>query len=214
MTTNRTKYPRSFHLPWSLGATDDDKTLDTVEHFVGHDVVVSEKCDGENTTLYSDGFMHARSLDSRTHESQAWVRALAATMIGNLPQGWRVCGENLFAKHSIGYDRLGSYFYVFAIYNEHNVCLSWDETAEWAALLGLLTVPVLYRGQWDEDAVKACYTGKSSLGSTQEGYVVRKASAYHYDDFSQSLAKFVRANHVQTGAAHWRSMSITPNTLG
>lgn len=210
---SRIKYPRSSHLPWSLGATDDDKTLASTTHFEGEEVVVTEKCDGENTTIYGDGYCHARSLDSRTHESQTWVRRLASTLIGNLPEGWRVCGENLYAQHSLGYDRLSSFFYVFAIYDESNRCLSWDETVEWATLLGLETVPVLYRGVWDETAVKACYTGKSALGNEGEGYVVRVTRAFSYEDFSRSLAKFVRANHVVEGSAHWRSKSIVPNKL-
>lgn len=213
MTIQRYKYPRSYHLPWSEGATSDDKTLTSVDHFVGREVVVSEKCDGENTTLYSDGYMHARSLDGRTHESQAWVRALAATMVGNLPAGWRVCGENLYARHSLGYDRLGSYFYVFAIYDQDNRCLSWDDTVEWAALLGLEVVPVRYRGLWDEAAVKGCYDGSSAFGNEGEGYVVRVTGGYHYTEFSRSLAKFVRRGHVQEGAAHWRSLAVTPNIL-
>jgi len=44
--TTRTKYPRSFHLPWSMGATDDDKTLGSVEHFVGRVVVVANELGG------------------------------------------------------------------------------------------------------------------------------------------------------------------------
>ena len=211
--TTRIKYPRSFHLPWSLGATDDDKTLGSVDHFVGQDVVVTEKLDGENTTIYAGGYMHARSVDGRSHESQAWVRALAATIGHDLPEGWRVCGENVFATHSLGYDRLASYFYVFAIYDENNVCLSWDETVEWAALLGLEVVPVLYRGEWDQKAVEACYDGSSRVGNEGEGYVVRVADAFGYDAFSRSLAKFVRANHVQTGAKHWRSCAVVANGL-
>lgn len=212
----RFKYPRTFHLPWSLGATDDDKThtLKTIETmFGGHQVVVSEKFDGENTTLYPDSYMHARSVDSRSHESQAWVRALAATVGHNIPKGWRICGENVYAQHSIGYDRLDSYFYVFAIYDEHNQCLSWDDTVEWAALLGLITVPVLYRGEWNQDAVMACYDGTSRVGTEGEGYVVRIADGFAYSEFKQSLAKFVRADHVLAGAKHWRSCSVVANTL-
>jgi hypothetical protein len=208
----RTKYPRTWHLPFSKGATDDDKTLGSVDHFVEQEVVVTEKMDGENTTIYSDSYMHARSVDSRSHESQTWVRAFAANVGHDIPEGWRVCGENVYAQHSISYNRLETYFYVFAIYNEDNVCLSWDETVEWAALLGLTTVPVLYRGIWNEEAIKACYDGTSKVGDEGEGYVVRLAGSFAYDDFSRSLAKFVREDHVQTGAKHWRSCAVVANT--
>lgn len=212
MATNRTKYPRSFHFPWSLGATDDDKTLGTVEHFVGCDVVVTEKLDGECTTLYPDGYMHARSLDSKSHESQAWVRALAGRIARDIPSTMRVCGENVFARHSIGYEALNSYFHVFGIF-EGNLSLSWDEVEAYSGMLGLQTVPVLYRGVWDEQAVKACYTGTSRYGGIQEGYVVRLARAITIDEYPVALAKFVRANHVQSGAAHWRSQAVVPNKL-
>ena len=215
----RTKYPRTYHLPWSLGATDDDKTHGeaAVESmFGGREIVVTEKMDGENTTIYADGYLHARSLDSANHPSRNWVKAnVAPLMVGNLPAGWRVCGENLYAKHSLGYDALpGTYFMVFAIYDEANRCLSWDETVEWATLLGLTTVPVLYRGEWDEAKVKACYTGKSACGAEGEGYVVRAAEGFSYEEFAGSVAKFVRANHVTTGSVHWAHATVTPNRIG
>lgn len=209
---SRTKYPRSFHLPWSLGATDDDKTLDSVDHFVGQEVVVTEKLDGENTSIYPDGYVHARSLDSRSHESQDWVRALAGRIARDIPATMRVCGENVFARHSIAYEALDTYFLVFALF-EGDLSLSWDEVEAYSEMLGLQTVPVLYRGVWDEAAVKACYSGTSRMGGVQEGYVVRLAKSFTLDEYPTSLAKFVRADHVATGAAHWKSAAVVPNKL-
>lgn len=43
---NRSKYPRTYHLPWSESRTDDDKTLDenqTNLNFANKIVVVTEK---------------------------------------------------------------------------------------------------------------------------------------------------------------------------
>ena len=54
------KYPRTFHLPWSPGATSDDKMLDGIDHFFGCECVITEKLDGENTTIYYNGYFHAR----------------------------------------------------------------------------------------------------------------------------------------------------------
>ncbi len=208
--TPRTKYPRSFHLPWSLGATSDDKVLASVEHFTGQEVVVTAKMDGENTSLYRDG-IHARSLDGAHHESQAWVRSLQGRIGHEIPENWRVCGENLFARHSIAYQGLPSYFQVFSIWNERNEALSWDETTEWAELFGLVAVPVLWRGIWDEETVKSLY--RSTLdGNVLEGYVVRVAASFPYAAFAKSLAKFVRANHVTTDQ-HWKSQAVVPNKL-
>lgn len=183
-----------------------------MNHFHHRDVVVTEKLDGESTTIYADGYVHARSIDGRGHVSQTWVRALAARVAHNIPEGWRICGENVYARHSISYDRLGTFFYVFGIYDENNMCLSWDRMMDWAEVLGFQTVPVLYRGEWDEPAVKSCYTGESRVGQESEGYVIRMADSFHYEDFSANVAKFVRANHVQTDI-HWKSVPIVPNTL-
>jgi hypothetical protein len=184
--------------------------LSSVAHFEGREVVVTVKMDGENTTLYRDG-IHARSLDGASHESQAWVRALQGRIGRDIPEGWRVCGENLFARHSIGYQGLPSYFMAFSIWNERNETLSWDETVEWAALLDLVTVPVLWRGTWDEAAIKGLYQPTLD-GNPMEGYVVRVAASFPYEAFAKSLAKFVRSNHVQT-TEHWKSQAVVPNKL-
>jgi hypothetical protein len=41
------------------------------------------------------------------------------------------------------------------------------------------------------------YTKQSVLGGEQEGYVIRLADGFQYDDFKQSVGKFVRKNHVR-----------------
>jgi hypothetical protein len=205
------KYPKTMHLPWSRGYTDDDKILRSTDHFTGQEVVITEKMDGENTTMYPD-FIHARSLDSKDHPSRHYVKTLHGGIQFLIPEGYRLCGENVYAKHSLSYSALPAYYMLFSVWNEYNVCLSWDETEAWAERLGLVTVPVLYRGIWDEVAAKACYTKQSNCGGEQEGYVVRLASSFAYGDFKRSVAKFVRKNHVQTDE-HWLSKPIEPNRL-
>jgi hypothetical protein len=59
----------------------------------------------------------------------------------DIPLGWRVCGENVFAKHSIYYDKLPSYFLVFSIWDENNFSLNWEEVEGLCELLGFYTVP-------------------------------------------------------------------------
>ena len=207
------KYPRTYHLPWSPGGTSDDRILASLSHFEGKEVVVTEKLDGENTSMYSD-HIHARSLDSNHHPSRTCVKSLHGQICHEIPHSWRVCGENVYALHSIPYSSLEAHFYVFGIYDENNQCLSWDETEEYAAILSLPTVPVLYRGIFDEDKIKACWTGKSvaSPGDQQEGYVLRVAQAFPYDAqdeglFSKFTAKYVRAGHVQTDQ-HWMEKKL------
>jgi len=205
------KYPKSYHLPWSEGFTSDDKRIKKIEHFIGKDIVVTEKLDGENLSMYRN-HIHARSLDSSDHESRHWVKMFHSTFAYRIPKNWRFCGENVYATHSIHYQELSSYFYLFNIWNEENVCLSWDETVKWATELGIETVPVLYRGVFDEKKVKETYSKRSALGGEQEGYVVRFAESFHYDDFRFAVGKFVRKDHVQTDE-HWLNQRVIPNQL-
>lgn len=209
-TTALRKYPRTPHLPWSPGATSDDVYLNDTSNFEGREIVVTEKLDGENTTIHPGG-THARSLDSAAHPSRTHMRALAGQIAHELPGDFRIVGENVYATHSIHYTALPAYFLVFGV-QSGNVSLAWDDVAGYASMLGLPTVPVLYRGPWNEDAVCACYTGVSLCGGEQEGYVVRLAEAFDLDDFGTSVAKFVRKGHVTTDE-HWMSKSVWPNEL-
>lgn len=227
---DRYKYCRTPHLPWSPGYDPNSEVLGDPGFFVGKEVVISEKIDGENCSFYSDGYIHARSINSRHHPSRSWVKGLAAQVAPNLPTGWRCVGENLFAFHSILYTELPSYFFCFGIYNESNICISWDETTEFCQLLGLEMVPVLYRGLWDEQLIRERWTGKGSYPTfatkqasptslddfyptSAEGYVVRLATAFHYNDFAKSVAKWVRPHHVVDRGIHWITATVFPNRL-
>lgn len=201
------KYPRTPHLPWSQAVSEDDVRVQSVAVFENKEVVVTEKMDGENTTLYND-HLHARSLDSRNHPSRNWVKQWHASIARDIPPEWRICGENLYACHSVPYDNLASYFYGFSIWNNQGSCCSWDETLEWFGLLGIEPVPVLYRGDWDASLIR----GFKVDTSKQEGYVVRTAEAFQYDKFDQHIAKWVRKGHVQTDT-HWMHQELIPNKL-
>lgn len=208
--TKYIKYPRTYHLPWSAGRSSDDKVLHNTKQFEGKEVVITVKMDGENTTFYDD-YVHARSLTYHSHKSRDLVKQLHATIAHDIPSGWRICGENLYAEHSIAYQNLEAYFLVFSIWNEKNICSSWDETCQWSSLLGLATVPVLYRGLWDEALVKE-YKFSEIDNDPCEGYVVRVADEFHYKDFKNCTGKYVRSNHVTTDE-HWLNKSVTPNKL-
>lgn len=200
MTTKRTKYPRTPHLPWSPGSTSDDKVItpENLNFLESCDVVITEKLDGENTTIYTD-YCHARSLEGRHHPSRDWIKQFQFQIGYMIPDGWRVCGENMFAKHSIFYDGLTTYFYVFSVWEEDR-CLSWGETLAFCEKLGLKTVPVIYKGPWKKIDLPV----GSDVGNEIEGYVVRNQEAFLYADFGKNVAKYVRANHVQTDK-HWKT---------
>lgn len=193
------KYPRTHHLPWSQGMNDDDRIINSLDAFIGQRVIVTEKMDGENTSLYRN-YTHARSVDGRSHSSRDWVKQFWSGISADIPEGWRICGENLFAKHSIHYTALNTYFMGFSLWNERNLCLSWDETLEWFSLMNITPVPVLFDGIFNEDIIKSLWN--SSDWSSREGYVVRVADAIPYADFRYKFGKFVRKGHIQT-IKHW-----------
>lgn len=205
--TGHVKYPRTWHLPWSPGVTRDDRVQHDLSRLEGQEVVATVKMDGENTTLYADG-LHARSLAYASRVDRDRMRALHASLSADIPDGWRVCGENAWAEHSIRYENLPDFFLVFSVWNEKNICLSWDETVEWAALLGLRTVPTIWRGTWNESFLRDLYT-PTFEGEACEGYVVRLARSFAYGDFRRNILKYVRKGHVTTGV-HW-TQTIRPN---
>ncbi len=208
--TSHVKYPRTYHLPWSPGVGRDDRVLSDTTHFEGKEVILTAKMDGEGTTMYND-HIHARSLDSKDHESRSWVKSLHGRIAHDIPEGWRICGENLYAEHSIHYNNLRSHFMLFSVWNEKNECLPWQETVEWAELLGLHTVPVLYEGLWDEEKIMGLYQPFLD-GDECEGFVVRVADSFSYRQFRESVAKYVREKHIQTNQ-FWMRKKVVRNEL-
>lgn len=209
MNTPRYKYPSTPHLPTSMGLQRDDTRISTLDNLIGREIVVTEKMDGENTTMYCD-HIHARSLDSKHHPSRDWVKKFWSTIRLDIPEGWRICGENMYAQHSITYNSLSSYFMGFSVWDNNNHCLSWDDTLEFFELLTIKPVHEIYRGIFD---IKVLSNIENTFDvQNKEGFVVRIADSFHYHDFSTHVAKWVRKGHVQTDQ-HWMHQQIRPNTL-
>jgi len=216
------KYPRTYHLPFSLGYTSDDKVLKSDSHLVGKKVMVSLKMDGEAVTAYKTGEFHARSLDSKHSDYHSWMASFIKSFSYLIPEGIRVCGEYLYAKHSIEYTELSTYFMIYSLWRDEQ-CLSWDETEliinqinkqliefGYPEINLLKTVPVLYIGIYDTEKIKQI--AKQTVANGGEGIVVRIVDSFSYVDFPKSLAKYVRPNHVQTDK-HWKNQQIVPNKL-
>jgi hypothetical protein len=232
------KFPKIKHLPFSMSSTSDDVWLDSTISFWDEKVVVAEKIDGECTTMTRES-CYARSPDSKNshHPSRSYVKQLHAAIKQEIPEGWRICGEGTYAKHSIYYDGLPSYYLVFGVFDDKDVYLSWDQVEEWAKLLGFPTVPVLYKGIYNDELEKklmSFWPFASLLGAPEaEGFVVRKTSAIYpgwshaYPDcdcgecnfgddsattsWDNSISKFVRPSHVKTDK-HWFN-NWSPNKL-
>jgi ATP-dependent RNA circularization protein (DNA/RNA ligase family) len=206
------KYPKTFHLPFSLGLQNDDRRLPVETCFNGKNVAVTVKMDGENTSMYRDG-IHARSLYAMSHPSQHYIKGYWANIKHLIPEGWRICGENMYARHSIVYENLESFFYVFSIWDENNMCLPLVGTLDFCEEYGLTHVPVAYSfngfSKSTMELTESIYHKLVENG--EEGIVIRNMDSYAYEDFQTNVAKAVRKNHVQT-QTHWTKTWV-PNKL-
>lgn len=205
---DKKKYPRTPHLPFSRSVQSDDVRLKDSSFLLGQEVVITEKMDGENTTAYSFG-VHARSLDSAYHPSRSVVRAWHGSVAYLMPENYRFVMENLYAEHSIRYDSLDSFLNLFAVVQDNDTYLSWDDVEAWAAELGIPTAPVLFRGVLEESVFAQVIASLDT--EHQEGFVVRSAEAFAEDKFAEHVAKWVRPRHVQT-TEHWLK-TWKPNAL-
>jgi len=202
------KWPKTWHVPDSPGITRDDRVLENIDHLKNREIVITEKLDGETFSLYYN-HLHARSQDYPHHESQNWLKAFHARFKYLIPAHWQIAGEYLYAQHTICYDELTSYFYVFAIIdNKLQMVFSLDETLLICQSLGLVYVPILYRGLLPD---KFIMPKKSVFGQEIEGYVVRPTGEFPVSEIYKNMAKYVRADHVKTDK-HWRTNWV-PNKL-
>ena len=213
MEQDNTKYPRTYHLPWSPGATSDDKRQPAdwfyAYGFPGSEIVITEKLDGENTA-FMKGDVYSRSHATPTRSP--WSRnlwdkdGLLWRVKNRISEEEIIYGENLYGEHSIHYDRLPAYFFAFA-YRTGNYWNNWDNVEEMAKIIEVPTVPVLWRGVIDTEPqlkriVSELMAEPSVYGDTKEGVVIRKTQGFDTWNFSQNVVKYVRENHVQTDQ-HW-----------
>jgi hypothetical protein len=209
------KYPRTLHLPFSRSKTDDDKVHKNLDFIKNKNMLVTVKMDGESCTMYND-HIHARSISSGNHHSRDWVKYFHSTIKHEIPPGWRICGENLYAEHSIHYDNLESYFYGFSVWIDGNICLDWEETKSYFSMLGITPVEELYNSREsyselsNEEILKCLVQTVTERG--EEGYVVRNFHGFHFDDFKENVGKWVRPNHVTTDQ-HWMHKELIKNGL-
>jgi hypothetical protein len=201
------KYNRTYHLPFSKGATSDDRVAESTTGLLGREIVITEKLDGENTGMERGG-VYARSHAEYT--CSPWskeVRQLHTVKVGPyIEEGLMLFGENMEGVHSIEYDCLESYFYLFGA-RKDGVWSSWKEVEEYSYLLDIPTVPVLFKGVVNtevelEELVNTLISRGSRLGGVIEGVVVRVEDSFYDDDFPTSLQKWVRRDHVTTDE-HW-----------
>ena len=75
---------------------------------------------------------------------------------------------------------------------------------------GPTPVPVIYRGEFDLGLLEKIASDFDV--ENKEGFVVRVAHSFDYNEFSTHVAKWVRRGHVQTDQ-HWMHQQVRPNGL-
>ena len=219
------KYPRTYHVPFSPGATSDDKRLseeDFIKHFTYKRLIFSEKLDGENCAItHFDCYARSHGAPTRSPWSiNLWGNdGLLWRIKDSIGEDETIYGENLYGEHSIHYNKLTSYFHLFAA-NNNKEWYSWDDVELMGRILGIPTVPVLGSGYITSvDELKGIIDEymkqPSAYGDTKEGVVIRVMDAFSVEEpFYHNVCKYVRANHVQTDehwTKHWKKAELYAN---
>jgi hypothetical protein len=137
------------------------------------------------------------------------MKAFAAGISPHLSDDDRIVGEYLVARHSIGNDALPSYFLAFAWIISDKVQW-WDATVSRFDDLGIVHIPILYRGPLDDQVLEKTI-GQFYL-EAQEGFVIRATSAFQDSEIPTLMGKYVHADHVES-EQHWMHMEVVQNGL-
>lgn len=213
------KYPRTFHLPFSPGATKDDKRHPDIPGlFVGMPLTLTEKVDGSNVCLEQKQVYARSHQGAPRHPSFDALKAFHASVMPLLPDNMQLFGEWCWARHSIAYGALPHYLLLFGVRDiREQTWLEWEAVERWANILGCATVPLLEQFTAQNDTgfravVERHARELSVLGGEREGVVVRWSGRFAQEDFSRATGKWVRAGHIQTDD-HWTGQAIVRNRL-
>lgn len=151
------------------------------------DLVLIEKLDGQNNCFNKYGvFARSHTLPS----AHPWDKPMRERweLIKNDLNDLEIFGENMYGIHSIAYQKLESYYYVFAV-REKGHWLSWEEVKFYASMLDFPTVPEIliqvklseiFNEIEDEDKILETWLTKN-LGMTWEESVETAGLLGGYD---------------------------------
>jgi hypothetical protein len=215
------KYPRTYHTPFSPGLKNDDRRVDTIDHWLNRPVMLTEKMDGSNLCFERDNVYSRSHSKYPVHESFNMAKGEWQRVRYQIPEGVQVFGEWLFAKHSIHYLDLPAYFMIFGVHDLRNdMWWDWLGVKYFAAELGFPTVPVLGTATCAtasqlEAAILSTISSRQTEEHPVEGIVNRPdvtEQCFPDSEFARKLCKWVRKDHIQTDE-HWTRQAIVRNCL-
>lgn len=221
------KYNRTYHYPFSQGATNDDrinnKYWDDLQ--IIDNVIHTEKLDGENTCINGYGVFSRSHAAPTTHPWSSYLKEKHSLIKKDLElNDIEIFGENLYATHSIKYTDLTEHFFVFGV-RCLDKWLSWEEVKFYADFYEYNVVPELSSKKSKDELIYKkdileLVKQPSIFGSidnytnepcSREGIVTRNILEYSVDDFSKNVFKYVRKNHVKTDEfwqKNWKRASL------
>jgi len=142
-------------------------TLKATEHSPQGHTVIEEKMDGLHVGLYFERpyvlswLVRNRTMTERLPLLKRWANEHIVPLWDALGDRYVMHGEWLRHTHTVYYDALPAYFLEFDIYDRLRQC--WLSTTERAAVVPpfVLSVPVLYEGQWPGIQAARQLIGKS-----------------------------------------------------
>lgn len=244
------KFPRTPHLEGSALQPGDEDVPRMHRRALEGEVVVTEKLDGINIGLRFDE-LGKPWLFSRAHfvGSEPWFDRLKGQIAANaracferLGPRFVVYGEWLFARHTVFYDSLPAYFFVFDAFDlDEQRFLGTNERAALLDGLGFVEAPVVWRGAGRELPEVEELLGRSRFASAglrdtfdaliaARGLVIERERAQtelsglmeglcfrlERDGRFVTRCKYVRPGFRQAIAAsgsHWASRPLVPNLL-
>lgn len=217
------KFPRTPHLYGSL-STRDDRVLSEreTERVLSEPLSVEEKIDGANVGISfdDDGALviqnrgHYLGPGDHAQYGPLWpfVYERMDALFDVLGSERILFGEWCFAKHSIAYDRLPSFFVAFDLYDKRDGSFGDRASLEEACGRSQCTVvPLIVRGAvlrttaaldaligpctWGPDRAEGVYLRRESNGKLAARY------------------KWVRKDFTAGITEHWNSKPLCPNKL-
>lgn len=210
------KYFKTYHLPFSPGKLKYDKVLNSIYHLLKKNLIFTEKLDGSNICLCKEGVFSRSHAQFAKHHSFDMLKKIYNNIKNNIPENYLFYGEWLYAVHSIKYDKLPNYLFLFAIYDKNKkVWKNWDFVKEYSYKLNIPTVPFLgeiccFSVYELENVINLLMKNGSKYGNEIEGIIIR--TNVDFIDPNINVAKYVRENHTQTNK-NWLFKKTERNIL-
>ncbi len=223
MTRDFIKFPSTPHLAVLPGVSiRGDKVLDEKERkeFLSHELIVEEKIDGANLgisfdksgdlTLQNRGSYLIKPFTGQWKKLPDWLRIKSELLFDALEDRLILFGEWCYARHSVSYDKLPSWFLGFDIL-EKKTQIYWSVNKRNRLLekIGVPPVPLLDTGYFSFPELEDLLTCSKLSSEPAEGIYLR----YEHDGRLVRRAKLVRPAFIQAVNAHWSKAQIQPNTL-